>query len=166
MKDSVRDFIRNCTVCSARKRPVKQGRHGLSEYSVSFPMDHVCTDVIGPLPITTQNNRYILVVMDQFTKLVEWYPIPDQKAKTVAKKIVLEYFSRYGVSLDIHSDQGSNYQSKLFQEVCKLLEINQTRTSAFHPSANGMCERFNQCFYNIKVSWKPQKWDQNLNNPT
>jgi len=103
--------------------------------------------------------------MDQYTKFVECYPIPDQKAETVAKKIVYEYFSRYGLSLDLHSDQGSNYQSKLFKEICRLLEINQTRTSSFHPSANGMCERFNQSLYNMITTYineNQSNWDADL----
>jgi hypothetical protein len=165
MKDDVKDFIRNCTVCASRKRPTKQGRHGLIEYSVSFPLDRVCTDVVGPLPVSQQGNRYILVVMDQFTKFVECYAIPNQKAEIVARKIVYEYFSRYGVSLDIHSDQGSNFQSKLFREVCRLLEINQTRTSSFHPSGNGMSERFNQCLYNMITTYideNQSNWDEDL----
>ena len=165
MKDDIRDFIRNCTVCAARKRPTKPGRHGLQEYSVSFPLDRVCTDIIGPLPVTQQNNRFILVVMDQFTRFVECYAIPNQTAETVARKIVYEYFSRYGVSLDIHSDQGSNYQSKLFREMCRLLEINQTRTSSYHPSGNGMSERFNQCLYDMITTYiddNQTNWDEDL----
>ena len=57
--------------------------------------------------------------------------------------------SRYGCCLELHSDRGSNYQSELFQEVCRLLEIHQTRTSGFRPIANGMVERLNSSLLNM-----------------
>ncbi len=104
-------------------------------------MDKVSTDILGPFPISDSGNRYILVAMCNFTKYVEAYAIPDQSAVTVANKLVFEFFAKLGMPLEILSDQGTNYQSVLFRQMCILLEINQTRTSAFRPSANGMVER-------------------------
>ena len=66
-------------------------------------MDRVVTDILGPLPVTDNGNKYILLVMDQFSKWVEAYPIPDSTAETVANEIVYEFVSRFGCPLDLHS---------------------------------------------------------------
>ena len=128
-------------------------------------MDRVSTDIMGPFPVSERGCRYILVVQDQFSKWEEAYPIRDQSAETVARVLVHEFFSRSGVPLELHSDQGSNYGSELFKEVCKLLEIYKTRTTPYHPSRNGMVERFNHTLLNmisVYVSENQRDWDVNL----
>ena len=125
-------------------------------------MDRIATDLMGPFPVSTNNNRYILVVMDYFTKYVEAYAIPDQKAETVANTIVFEFFSRFGLPLDLHSDQGKNYQSELFRQVCCLLEINQSKSTSYRACSNGMVERFNQTLLNMSTTYVDEEqkmWD-------
>ena len=138
----------------------------MKKYTVGAPLDRLATDILGPFPVTESGNKYVLVVMDQFTKFVEAYPIPDQTAEVVANKIVLEFISRYGTPLEMHSDQGRNYESRLFQEVCRLLEIHKTRTTPFHPASNGMVERFNSTLVNMistYVNEEQNNWDKYLN---
>ena len=162
MEDSVRLWIRQCDKCGARKRPHKRPRAALTEYTVGFPMDRVVTDVLGPLTVSDNNNRYILVAMDTFTKYVEAYAIPDQTSETICNKLVFEFFSRLGLPLDLHSDQGRSYQSELFRQMCCLLEINQTKSSSYHPSANGICERYNQTLLNMITTYVNEEqtnWD-------
>lgn len=83
-------------------------------------------------------NRYILVIADYFNKWVEAFSIPYQQAETVAKCLVNEVISRYGVPTYIHSDQGRQSESELYQEVCFLLGIKKTRTTLYHPQSDGM----------------------------
>ena len=51
---------------------------------------------------------------------------------------------RYGAPERIHTDQDGNFESSLFQEVCRFLGIEKTRTSAYHPEGDGIIERFNR----------------------
>ena len=165
MKDSVKDHIRSCSKCGARKRPQRLPRAPLHEFQVGAPLDRIVTDILGPLPLSNNGNKYILLVQDQFTRWIEAYAIPDQTASTVAHKIVYEFISRYGCPLDIHSDQGRTYESHLFQEMCKLLEITKTRTSPYHPSANGQVERFNQVLLDMMSAYVDEyhrTWDKHL----
>ena len=82
-------------------------------------MDRLSAGVLGPFPDTKIGSRFILVVQDNFTKFVEAYAIPKQTAE--ANKLVMEFFSRYGLVLDLHSNQGTNIQSELFRQICCLL---------------------------------------------
>ena len=70
-----------------------------------------------------------MVVGDYQTKWMEAFALPDAKAATVAKKLVEEFVCKYGVPQELHSDQGTNFESALFAEMCKLLGIKKTRTT-------------------------------------
>lgn len=74
-------------------------------------------------PWLKRGNRYILVIVDYFTKWTEAFAIPDHEAETVAKKLVHEFICRLGVPIQLHSDQGRNFESALFSEMTKLLGI-------------------------------------------
>ena len=106
--------------------------------------ENIAIDMYGPLPETARGNSKILVITCYFTKWVEAYALPDETAETVAEALVNDFVSRYGTPVSIHSDQGRNFESTLFQEVCRLLGIRKTRTTAYHPEGNGMVERFNR----------------------
>ncbi|VDI54805.1 Hypothetical predicted protein [Mytilus galloprovincialis] len=61
-------------------------------------------DILGPLPISVNNNRYLMVVQDYFSKWTEAIPIPDTEAVTVANKFLERIVTIFGVPLSIHSD--------------------------------------------------------------
>ena len=108
-----------------------------------------------------RGNKLILVLVDQFTKWMECYPIPDQTAEVVCRDIVDNSISRFGIPQQIHSDQGRNFESGLFQQLCKLLEITKTRTTPYRPSSNGQVERYNRtvrCY----VDGRQREWDEYL----
>ena len=69
-------------------------------------MERLAIDVLGPLPQSSQDNKYIYIAADYFTKWVEAYPLANQEAVTVAEVLVREFVSRFGVLLILHSDQG------------------------------------------------------------
>ena len=140
----VKAWCRNCPKCSSRRKPQKRFQALLQVYNVGAPLERLAIDVLGPLPETDQGNRYILVVMDYFSKWVEALAMPEQSAATVAHLLVTEVISRFGVPLQIHTDQGRNFESVLFKEVCRLLDIEKTRTTPLHPQSDGMVERLNR----------------------
>ena len=107
-------------------------------------MERIAIDVMGPLPATDRDNKYILVISDYFTKWAELYPMSNQEAETVANVVVCEFISRFGVPRQLHTDQGRNFESKWFQEMCRIMEIDKTRTTPLRPQSDGIVERFNR----------------------
>lgn len=144
MSHDVELYVASCSQCSRNKRAVRHARAGQQSYHAGAVMERVHIDFMGPFPITTSGNKYVLMVVDQFTKWLECYPLPNQTAETVAKTMVNQFFARFGIPLIIHSDQGTNFESKLFQAVCELLKITRTRTTPYHPASNGQIERMNR----------------------
>lgn len=165
VREDIYLWIAQCDNCGANKPPVRNPRAPLGSMPAGAPLDRLATDILGPLPRTPRGNRYILVVTDAFTKWVEIFPIPDQTAETTARTILNEVISRFGSPVTIHSDQGSNYESKIFAELCKMLEIRKTRTSVRNPKCNGQTERFNKTLVRMiraYLSNEENEWDLNL----
>ncbi len=78
------------------------------------------------------------------TRYPECIPIPDIKAETVAKAFVEKIICRFGVPREILTDCGTQFLSKLFTEICTILGIKKLKTTPYHPSANGIIERFHK----------------------
>jgi len=68
-------------------------------------------------------------------------PILTQDAETVAREFVQNIVLKYGIPEVILTDQGANFLSELFRNVCRLLQIAKVQTAAFHPESNGSLER-------------------------
>ncbi|CAG2228478.1 unnamed protein product [Mytilus edulis] len=88
-----------------------------------------------------------------------------KKAATVAKIFVNEFVCKFGTPLQIHTDQGANFESKIFKQMCELLCIDKTRSTSFHPQSNGCVERFNRTLTNMLSMYcaKDQAvWDEYL----
>lgn len=148
----VEEWCHKCDLCASRKGPGVKNRSPLQLYNVGEPMERVAIDVLGPLPETESGNKYILIAMDYFSKWPEAYALPNQEAVTVANVLVSQFFSRFGVPAELHSDQGRHFESHIFQEVCTLLGIHKTRTTALHPQSDGMVERYNQTLEK-RINW-------------
>lgn len=144
MTDDIRDYCRKCDLCTARNLSKTQNKAPLGTYSVGEPMERIMMDILGPLPATDDGNKYVLVITDWFTKWTECTPLPNQEAKTVADVLVKIFISRFGVPLQLYTDQGSNFESKLFSELCELLSIEKVHSTSMRPQANGTVERMNR----------------------
>ena len=103
----------------------------MKTYLVGEPAEHLCIDIVGPFPETLEGNKYGIVVMDWFTKFVQIYPMKNREAETVARIVMDNYIAQFGVPREIHTDQGTQFESQLFQELCSLLGVNKTRTTSF-----------------------------------
>ena len=165
MKVHIAEFCRLCDACAARKLSPKQNKAPMGHISSGAPMEKVCLDILGPLPLTQQKNRYILIKTDIFTKWTEAIALPDQKACSITKAFVDTFVSRLGTPLQVYSDQGCNFEAKIFQEMCTYLQIEKTRTTSLRPQANGSVERFNKTLINMLSMYcqsDQTKWDQYL----
>ena len=102
--------------------------------------EHAHIDLVGPLP-SSEGKRYCLTCVDRYTRWPEAFPIANIEAETVAKTFVKSWISRFGMPARVITDQGRQFESKLFNE---MLGTQHLRTMAYHPVANGMVERFHR----------------------
>ena len=115
-----------CMACLKRKSPPAPHRAKMGHVKVGLPMERMALDIIGPLPRSNEGFKYILVIVDYFTKWAEAVPLRDQEASSVARAFVETAVLRFGTPATLNSDQGTNFQSKIFKETLALLDIEQT----------------------------------------
>ena len=164
MSSDIAVWIRACPICQARQAPNPKPTAPLQSQQSSVPLQRVAMDIMGPLPTTARQNKYILVIGDYFTKWVEAFAMPDMLAATVARYFVDGFVCRYGVPLSLHTDQGPQFESRLMKDVCNLLDITKTRTTPYHPQSDGMIERFNRTLEKMLSTCVTdhQEWDLHL----
>lgn len=161
MNKEVGEWAQNCLECQKQKVtrhtkpqiqriPIPEGR-----------FKHIHIDLVGPLPISN-GFRYLLTTVDRYTRWPEAYPLEDIQAQTVARCFISNYVSRFGVPEEITTDQGSQFESKLFNELSKLLGSKRLRTTAYHPQANGMVERFHRQLKAALRTYDSAHWSESL----
>ena len=168
MTSQVELHILGCFACNRSKHLRRRYRAPLREFTAGAPMEKVHIDILGPLPETANKNKYVLLMICQFTKWIEGVALPDQKAETIANAMVNQLFTRMGCPQEIVSDQASNFCGELFHDLCQRLGIVKKRTTAFRPSANGQVERMNRSLLQmirchlIETFSKQSQWDEEL----
>ena len=121
LTQDVSSFIAKCLPCLRRKGPTNQTA-SLVPFSSSQPLELICIDFLG-LEKSKGGYEKILVMTDHFTRFAQAVPCKSECARTTAKALFDQFINHYGLPLRIHSDQGRNFESRIIQELCKLLGI-------------------------------------------
>lgn len=143
MNADVSRWTKACEACQKSK----VSRHTTSQIATFPPSErfqHIHLDIVGPLPPSQYGHKYLLTIIDRYTRWPEALPLHDITAETIVKTIYEGWITRFGCPITITSDQGRQFESQLFSELMKLMGINRTRTTAYHPQSNGIIERWHR----------------------
>jgi transposase InsO family protein len=133
----VQEFVGRCSSCARKRLSTQRKTTYLKLFPPSAPFEFVAMDILGPLSETKDGNRFLLVIVDRFSKLTRTVPLKTITAEEVSKAFVNEWFCVYGAPVVLLSDNGTQFVSKFFQSVCRLLGVKQVFTTAYHPASNG-----------------------------
>ena len=163
MGQDIERYCSRCDCCTVRKSSrLRNSAPGMG-FIAGAPGERLHIDIIGPLPVTHSGHRFLIVMVDYFTKWCEVAPMKDQNAETVARTMVDQYISRWGSPMQIHTDQGRNFDGVLFNEVCRILGVVKTRTSGLRPQSNCAVERLDRTLVDMLSVFcrKDQtRWDE------
>jgi IS30 family transposase len=137
--DEAKEMCKACIQC-ARHNIVRRGYHGLKNIIAYAPFDHIGIDLLGPLPVTEQNNTYILVVIDVCTRYIIARPLPSKQSDHVSSAL-MKIFGDYGVpKLILQSDNGREMKNSLMEMITHTLGFEHRYSTAFHSRGNGVSE--------------------------
>ena len=161
MKDDIAAFIKACKNCQIYKLVRVKTRLPMQMTDrPAEPFERVQIDIVGPLPITERKNRYILTIQDNFSKYSEAIPLKEIDSVAVAHALAEQFITRFGCPRIIHTDQGSNFASKIFRTICRIFRIEKLQSSAIHPQSLGSLERSHHSLVEyFKQFGSEQNWD-------
>lgn len=134
MKQDIRDYIQKCIICQQSKTNFKPNKSPMMITTTSKKFcEQTAMDIVGPLPVTKNNNRFILTLQDDLTKFIQAFAMPEHNAEIVALHF-LKFCTRFGFPDNILSDQGREFCSATFKEFNKLLSVNQTNKPLSSPN--------------------------------
>ncbi|CAC5417185.1 unnamed protein product [Mytilus coruscus] len=145
MYQAVADNIRGCDMCQRAKQPAHAKRVPLTNMPIQDTFSRWHIDIIGPFQaLTKESYRYILIIVDSFSKWTEAFPVRSESAEEISKILHREIFSRYGTCHSLVTDRGQGFASKLVVAINQIYNVKHSFSSSYHPQANSVAERTNK----------------------
>jgi hypothetical protein len=139
----ITQFIRQCPCCQVMSRlqiQIKTHPFTCASYN---PFEVLHLDHIGPLKNDAAGNKFILVIIDAFSRWVELYPTKTTTALESAL-CIFQHMGRFGSPEVIHTDRGTAFHNELVAELLRMSGVEQSLTTAYSSEENGIVERANQ----------------------
>lgn len=145
MSKDVAHYCKTCHVCQMSGKPqhVPQKAPLIPISVIEEPFSRIICDCVGPLPKSPAGHEYLFTMMCASTRFPIAIPLRSINAKNVTEALV-NFFTLVGLPKKIQTDQGSNFTSKLFEQLTAVLGIRHVCSTAYHPESQGALERFHQ----------------------
>lgn len=167
LRKDTKEWVRTCDACQ-RNKPIQKRPGGMLQNlsKPDEPWTQVGIDLIVGLPMSSYGHDAIIVFVDHLTKMVHFVPTTGNcSAMESAKHFVENVFRLHGLPKRIISDREPRFLSAFWKEMCRLLHIEQTVSTSFHPETGGQTERNNRIledYLRNYVSPDQLDWDQYL----
>jgi hypothetical protein len=163
MREDIETYIKQCAVC--QKLSFEKQTNHITPFTLASynPMQRIAVDTIGPINKTEDGYKYIIVIIDAFSRYTKLYPTKDTTAVGAADAIV-DWVSNFGVPQEIVSENGTQFANRLIDQLKTQLQIKNVSINAYSHEENAIVERANKevnrhlraiCFdRKIKAKWR------------
>ena len=165
LRHQVKEYVENCEACAQFRTHPRPHTPKYQYQVLPVPFNQVHMDIMGPLPLSTEGNRYIIVYVDRFTRYTIVDALPDKSTTTVARSLFNRVVAEYTSPKILVSDNALEFTSQVIQDLCALLKITKAEITAYTPAANGLAESANKRILNVlrtAVNPSQKNWDQML----
>ena len=149
MHFDIESASQNCEVCDLKRSPNPVCRATFGRLPVGRLFEISYIDFVGGKKSIEREGvaSYLLTIIDLFTGWAKAVPLPDMTIKTVVNVLVDRWIKVYGIPERFHSDQGTQFESRLSES--SALHIEKSKTMPYNPQGNGKIERFNKNIYTL-----------------
>ena len=118
---------------------------GLTEITLATdPWETVGIDLVGPLPVTEEGFRWLLTIVDQFSRWPMAIPLRTRTSAEIARALHDHLITLHGPPITVLSDRGRELISRSMQQLCTMWGIRRVATGGYNPTGNAFCERFHR----------------------
>ena len=141
-KTVIKKMCQNCELCIKAKANPKQVPIG--KYPIpTVPFTTIGSDILGPLRITAEGNKYVLVFRDYTTRYSIFEALPNKDTESIIKAL-RKVISNFGSAGTLLTDNAAEYKSEKLNNFCAFYNIRKIEYANYHPSSGGLQERMNR----------------------
>lgn len=161
-------YVKSCEKCKEIKQPTTKRSGLMGKFKIaSKPFQMISMDLLGPLPRSTQQNSFILVICDWVTKWCMLFPIRHATASKVVDLAENHWFNIFGVPETIIMDNGKQFSGKEFGRLAAKYAIQRLFFNALYHPQNNPTERVNKVIGNMLRAYvgdNHRHWDKEIGN--
>lgn len=167
LRDFVDQYVKRCVSCLYHKTSSDRTArciHPLDKGDTCFHTIHM--DHLGPFVKTDCHNKYVLGLIDGFSKYVVLKAVKDTSAFETVNFLQC-FICNYGKPTRVITDRGTAFTAHLFEEFCKRHAIIHIKVAAGTPRGNGQIEQLNKTILNCLSTGRDCEsedrcWDEKL----
>ena len=141
LKEEVKETIRHCEPCQRTKTITTKTKEDTIRLTAKEPWEKIYIDICGPLQETFRKKKYIIAIIDQYSKYISLSAVSKQDDETVKDTIMTKWILKFGAPKEIHMDCGKVFESKRIAEMAIATGTKLCFSSPYHHNTNGIIER-------------------------
>ncbi len=130
VQKDVFSYVRSCMACQLYKADNQRPAGFMQPTTVEGPWEKLGMERMGPFPRSKRGNKFLLVVVDYFTKWVEMFPLKDSKTTRIIPILKDEIFTRFGVPQELVTDHGPQFTGHEMANLCKAWGVTGSVTAS------------------------------------
>ena len=163
LRSDVRKYVKECITCQQTKSAASLQRQWRELPPVLRPLERISID-ITEMPLARGGHRYVLTVIDHFSRFVKLFKLRTRQTEEVVR-CIRTYVGDYGVPTTLLADNACEFRSHLLTDFCQAHGIHLAYSTPYHPQGNSITERVHRTLKSVLASvskGQPTKWAEYL----